>query len=76
MLQGLQPEPLETQRLYSEPAYLKDKRLMQAMDKIRGKFGREAVNFGMQRHKEKWGMRAEWKSQRYTSCLNEILTVN
>jgi DNA polymerase V len=76
ILQGLQPEPLETIRLYNETAYAKDKRLMAAMDAIKAKFGGNAVTFGMQRHQAKWGMRAEWKSQRYTSCLNEIPTVS
>lgn len=47
ILQGLQPEPLETVRLYTEPAYEKDKRLMQALDKISNRFGRGTVRFGV-----------------------------
>ncbi len=75
ILQGLQPEESETVRLYNEPAYEKDKSLMQALDKISGKFGRGAVRFGAQRYAAKWQMRAEMKSSRYTTSLAEVLKI-
>ena len=76
ILSGLQPEPLETIRLYNEPSYAKDKRLMQALDKISQKFGRDKVRFGVQRNSQRWEMKAEMKSQKYTSCLKEVLTIS
>lgn len=76
ILQGLQPEPSETIRLYNEPAYKKDKRLMEAIDKISTRFGRETIRFGMQRNKSCWQMKAEMKSKKYTTCLNEVLKIH
>lgn len=76
ILQGLQPEPSETIRLYNEPAYEKDKRLMEAIDKISNRFGRETVRFGMQKNKGCWQMRAEMKSKKYTTCLNEVVEIH
>lgn len=75
ILQGLQPERSETIRLHGEENYEKDKRLMQALDKISGRFGREAIRFGVQKNKQCWQMKAEMKSKRYTTYLNEILHV-
>ncbi|MBA2620358.1 MAG: Y-family DNA polymerase [Acidobacteria bacterium] len=75
ILLGLQPETAETVRLYNEKSYEKDKRLMQALDKISGKFGRETVRFGVQKNKECWQMKAEMKSRKYTTSLNEVLCV-
>ncbi len=76
ILLGLQPEPSETIRLYNEPDYKKDKRLMEAIDKISNRFGRETVRFGMQRNKSYWQMKAEMKSKKYTTCLKEVLTIH
>ena len=75
ILLGLQPESAETVRLYNEKSYEKDKRLMQALDKISGKFGRETVRFGVQKNREYWQMKAEMKSRKYTTSLKEILCV-
>jgi DNA polymerase V len=75
ILLGLQPETSETIRLYNEPAYEKDKRLMQAMDKISNKFGRDTIRFGVQKNKECWQMKAEMKSLRYTTSLKDILQI-
>jgi DNA polymerase V len=75
ILLGLQPEKAETVRLYNEPAYENDKRLMQALDKISNKFGRDTIRFGVQRNKECWQMKAEMKSQKYTTSLKEVLAI-
>jgi DNA polymerase V len=75
ILQGLQPEISETVRLYNEVGYEKDKRLMQALDKISGKFGRDAIHFGVPKSAAQWQMKAEMKSRKYTSLLKEILTI-
>jgi DNA polymerase V len=75
ILQGLQPESSETIRLYSEKAYEKDKRLMQALDKISGKFGRNAIRFGVQKNSQQWQMKAEMQSQKYTTSIKDILTI-
>jgi DNA polymerase V len=75
ILQGLQPERAETVRLYSELQYEKEKRLCQAIDKLSGKFRREVVSFGFPKTEKTWKMKAERKSNCYTTCLQEILQV-
>ena len=75
VLQGLQPESSESIRLYNEPDYAGDKRLMEAIDKISDRFGRNTIRFGVQRNKNCWQMRAEMKSQRYTTAIKEVLTI-
>ncbi|MGI8494231.1 MAG: Y-family DNA polymerase [Pyrinomonadaceae bacterium] len=76
ILQGLQPEPSETIRLYGEPSYAKDKRLMEAIDKISKNHGRNKIRFGVQRYSNRWQMKAGMKSKNYTTRLDEVLTVN
>lgn len=75
ILLGLQPEKAETVRLYNERDYEKEKRLMQAMDKITRKFGRDTIRFGTSCKEKNWQMKAERKSQRYTTCLKEVLQI-
>lgn len=75
ILLGLQPEKAETIRLYNQKDYEKEKRLMEAMDKISGRFGKNSIQFGVQRNAEQWQMKAEMKSQRYTTSLKEVLSV-
>ena len=75
ILQGLQPETAETVRLYNELQYEKEKRLWQAIDKLSRKFRSEIVSFGFPKTKKNWKMKAERKSNCYTTCLQEILQV-
>ncbi len=75
MLLGLQPEKAETIRLYNQPSYEKDKRLMQALDTISRKFGRDTIRFGVQRNRECWQMKSEMKSQKYTTSIKEVLHI-
>ncbi|MCA1624852.1 MAG: Y-family DNA polymerase [Acidobacteria bacterium] len=75
ILQGLQPEQRETFRLYNQANYEKDKRLMQSLDKISQRFGRNAIAFGVRKSEKAWQMRAERKSNCYTTCLKEVLQI-
>jgi DNA polymerase V len=75
ILLGLQPEKAETVRLYNEKEYEKDKRLMQALDKISNKFGRDKIRFGVEKNAPTWKMKAEMKSPGYTTCLKEVLRI-
>ena len=75
ILQGLQPERGETVRLYNQSNYEKDKKLMQSLDKISQRFGRNAVTFGIRKSEKAWQMRAEMKSNCYTTCLKEVLQI-
>jgi DNA polymerase V len=75
ILLGLQPERAETARLYNEKDYEKDKRLMQALDQIASRFGRDKIRFGVQKSAPVWQMKSEMKSPRYTTSLKDILCV-
>jgi DNA polymerase V len=75
ILQNLQPESAETIRLYGEKNYEKEKRLMQALDKIKSRFGKEKIRFGVERNAPLWKMKAEMKSRCYTTCFKEIVQV-
>lgn len=75
LLQGLEPERAETKRLYKNSEYEKDKRLMQALDKITTRWGREKIQIGKRKEEKNWKMKCERKSQRYTTNLNEILQI-
>lgn len=50
--------------------------MITALDQINSEFGRDRVRFGARRYREKWKMRSEMKSSRYTSDINEILTID
>lgn len=75
ILQGLEPEKAETLRLFQEKSYQKDKNLMTAIDKISRKFGRDAITIGTRKEEKSWLMKSERKSNKYTTCLKEILQV-
>ena len=75
ILQGLQPETSETIRLYGEKNYEKDKRLMQALDNISKRYGREIIGFGIKKSEKTWQMKAERKSRRYTTYLSDLLHI-
>ena len=76
ILQGLHYESEETIRLYNETDYVKDKRLMAAMDKISRKFGKDTIRFGVERNREQWEMKRELMSSRYTTRFDEVLKIH
>jgi DNA polymerase V len=45
------------------------------MDALTTKFGREAIRFGVASQEQNWQMKAEMKSNRYTTCLDEVLEI-
>ncbi len=53
----------------------KDKKIVEAMDKINSKYGYKLVKLGSQNPKQTWIMRQEQLSNRYTTNWNELLEV-
>ena len=53
----------------------KHKRLMQAMDVVRGRYGHGAISVGTQGTANAWRLRQERLSRRFTTCWGEILEV-
>lgn len=59
----------------SLPDLDKHKRLMRAMDALRGRYGHEAIAVGAQGTAKTWKLRQERLSKRFTTCWEEILSV-
>lgn len=77
MLLGLQPREGETQRLFQDALYLKDRGLMEALDSLNEKYGRQMVRFGWPMKREKtWRMSRNYLSPHYTSNIEQILRVS
>ena len=53
----------------------RNNKLMAALDSINGKMGQDKVRFAAAGFGREWKLRQEKKSQRYTTCLDELLTV-
>jgi len=76
ILLGLQPSESETRRLFHEDTYLKDRKLMNAIDALNMKHGRQTVRFGMPLKREKaWTMNRNHLSPSYTTNIGEILRI-
>ena len=77
MLSGLGPEHGRWLNLLAlPPAHRPDDRpLMQAVDALNSRWGRDTVSFAASGLKQGWKMKREMRSPRYTTVWEEILTV-
>lgn len=78
VLFGLSPADQFQQSLLepaANSAHLERKRLNRALDRLNQKYGREFLRFGAMGLQRKWYMRRQLRSPRYTTNLNELLTV-
>lgn len=75
ILSGLTPSENLTKRMFDDEKYQQQHKLMQAIDELNQKFGKDTVRFGLQ-SKETWQMKQTYKSQNFTTNWNEVLTVN
>ena len=53
----------------------KRRQLMQTMDQLNDKIGKQAVGFGLAREEANWQMKMAHRSPRYTTCWQEIPVV-
>lgn len=53
----------------------KDKRLMKALDGVNASFSKDMVRFAAQGYSKEWHMRQHRLSRRYTTNINEIVTI-
>jgi DNA polymerase V len=61
---------------FSQPATSEDKRLMAALDRINGKWGRQTIQYGMTTAENKpWMMQQTRKSPAYTTNWHELPVV-
>jgi DNA polymerase V len=66
----------KTQLKFFENSNPKHIPLMQSLDKINNMFGQQKVKLASQDLKRMWKMRQEKLSPRYTTNLNEIITIH
>jgi DNA polymerase V len=72
-LEILSPTSAETIRLFEDENYLKEKRLMTAVDRINAIYGRHAIAFGTApRRGAAWQMKRSMLSPRITTVITEI----
>lgn len=74
MLMGLTPDDSRQLSLFKEENP-RHKPLMQQIDQLNKKIGRHKIKFASQDLGRTWKMRQEKLSQRYTTDLNEVITV-
>lgn len=69
------PDNEVQQNLFVRFDSLKHRRLMEAMDKINGQWGRETVRSGASGYERPWGMKRARVSRRFTTNWDEVLIV-
>lgn len=75
IVNGLTHEDAVQQSMFDEQDREKSKKLMAAMDKINGWLGKDGVRMAVQRFDNRYKLRADHLSKRYTTQFSEILKV-
>jgi DNA polymerase V len=76
MVLDIAPEWVTQLSLFDAVPRTKDKALMKTIDQINHTFGTNTVRMGVQGYNHVWGLRREHLSKKYTTNLNELLTIN
>ncbi len=71
----LVPEKQIQSSMFDNTDRLKGKTVMTAIDKLNKTFGRNVVRFAVQGYENRHKLRAEYLSKRYTTNINEVVTV-
>lgn len=75
MLSDLAPAQTLTLRLWGQAEHEKTQRLLKAVDTLNARFGQDVVRCGLHSFQGKWRMKQQRRSRRYTTRLDEVLTV-
>jgi len=75
MVLDLVPETVLQASLFDQKNWEKDKLVMKVLDKVNHSMGKEIVRFAIQGFEKRYKLRAEHKSQHYTTDINQILKV-
>lgn len=75
MLNSLVPASPMTIRMQDDEQWIKSRSLMQAIDRINTRMGRDTIKFGIAGLKQNWKTKFEKRSPRYTTSWSEILNV-
>ncbi|MFM7615258.1 MAG: DUF4113 domain-containing protein, partial [Synechococcales cyanobacterium] len=76
VMSGLQPMSHRQGDLFDQSLSLeREKQLMDVVDQLNGRFGRDTINFGITRKRQDWRTRCTRRSPRFTTCWDELPTV-
>jgi DNA polymerase V len=75
ILSDLVPADNLNGRLFDEEKWRRFRDVIQAVDKINGKFGRDTIRFAVANSEGVWQGKCAHRSNRYTTRFDEILTV-
>ncbi len=75
LLLELEPETLVQGHLFEQRNEERSKLLMQTIDNLNRQFGPRTIQFAAAGLKKDWGMRQGLRSQRWTTCWEELLVV-
>ncbi len=75
MLNALVPASPLTMRMFNQDSWERTCRVSQAMDAVNRRWGRHTLRYGAVVPEGRWQTKAERRSQRYTTRLDELLTV-
>ena len=69
------PEDQIQHSMFDKANGIKNKVVMNALDKINRSLGKEIVRFAIQGYDKKYRLKAEWLSPKYTTNIHDILKV-
>jgi DNA polymerase V len=75
-VEDLVPEEAAQSSLFDAKDRSRSKKIMSAMDSINASLGREIVRFSRQRFEKRYLPKAAFRSQRYTTRIDETLLIN
>jgi len=75
MLNSLSPVDQLTLRMFGDERAEKFRQVMVAVDKINRRWGKDTVRFAVANPEGRWRTKFEKRSPRYTTRLQEVLTV-
>ena len=75
MLTGLSPASMRQQHLFLPAVGKRSKPVMQALDHINNRWGRDTVRYAASGLARGWSMKQQWKSPAYTTRWNELPVV-
>jgi DNA polymerase V len=74
---GLLPEGQVQGNLFETPKNSdRSEKLMQVIDQLNAQYGRHTIKFASAGVKQPWITKSDRRSPRYTTCWDELLTVN
>jgi DNA polymerase V len=75
ILSHLRPADQLTTRLFGNCEYERARRVMRAVDEINARHGRDTVRLGVADPNGRWKTKSLRRSRRYTTRLDEVLSV-